>query len=207
MKLRQIRERTIHPILRGRVWIGVETQLQIFIARLRFPDRGIGKKEAVSRRETQLIPCRSHENFIQVMLLSMNAIADIETLYARLGERDYQAVMSYLADDIVWIVADNSPLADRSPYHGIAEVRSGIFERLTAGFDKLVFDADEIFECNGGERVVALGYYYFRFHGQAEERKAQVAHVWTIRDGRAVKFQQYLDTLQVARDAGALTDK
>jgi ketosteroid isomerase-like protein len=98
----------------------------------------------------------------------------------------------------------NSPLADRSPYHGIAEVRSGVFELLTAGFDKLVFDADEIFECKGGERVVALGYYYFRFHGQAEERNAQVAHVWTIRDGRAVKFQQYLDTLQVARDAGAV---
>ena len=96
----------------------------------------------------------------------MNTIADIETLYARLGERDYEAVMSYLADDIVWIVADNSPLADRSPYHGIAEVRSGIFERLTAGFDKLVFDADEIFGCIGGERVVALGYYYFRFHGK-----------------------------------------
>ena len=134
-----------------------------------------------------MIFCRPHENFIQVMLSSINTIADIETLYARLGERDYEAVMSYLADDIVWIVADNSPLADRSPYHGIAEVRSGVFERLTAGFDKLVFDADEIFECNGGERVVALGYYYFRFHGQAEERNAQVAHVWTIRDGRAVK--------------------
>jgi uncharacterized protein len=138
------------------------------------------------------------------MLSSINTIADVETLYARLGERDYEAVMSYLADDIVWIVADNSPLADRSPYNGIGEVRSGVFERLTAGFDKLVFDADEIFECDGGERVVALGYYYFRFHGQAEERKAQVAHVWTIRDGRAVKFQQYLDTLQVARDAGAV---
>ena len=83
-------------------------------------------------------------------------------------------------------------------------MRSGIFERLTAGFDKLVFDVDEIFECNGGERVVALGYYYFRFHGQGQERKAQVAHVWTIRDGRPVKFQQYLDTLQVARDGDSL---
>jgi len=134
----------------------------------------------------------------------VNTIADIETLYALLGERDYEAVMSYLTDDIVWIVADNSPFADRSPYHGIAEVRSGIFDRLAAGFDKLVFDADEIFECGGGERVVALGYYYFRFHGQVVERKAQVAHVWTIRDGRAVKFQQYLDTLQVARDSGAV---
>ena len=48
------------------------------------------------------------------MLSSMNTIANIETLYALLGERDYEAVMSYLADDIVWIVADNSPLADRT---------------------------------------------------------------------------------------------
>jgi ketosteroid isomerase-like protein len=83
----------------------------------------------------------------------MNTIADLETLYAHLGERDYEAVMSYLADDIVWIVADNSPLADRSPYHGIAEVRSGTFERLIAGFDKLVFDVDEIFECNGAKKL------------------------------------------------------
>jgi len=75
---------------------------------------------------------------------------------------------------------------------------------LTAGFDKLVFDVDEIFASNGRERVVALGYYSFRSHGTVEERKAQVAHVWTVRDGRAVKFQQYLDTLQVARDAGAV---
>ena len=44
----------------------------------------------------------------------MNMISDIETLYTRLGERDYEAVMSYLAVDILWIVADNSPLADRN---------------------------------------------------------------------------------------------
>src|SRR4029078_8533846 len=73
----------------------------------------------------------------QVMLPSINTIADIETLYARSGERDYEAVMSYLADDIVWVVADNSQFEDRTPYYGIAEVRSGVFERLTAGFDKL----------------------------------------------------------------------
>src|SRR5204862_1888139 len=106
----------------------------------------------------------------------MNTITDIETLYARLGERDYEAVISYLADDIVWVVADNSPLADGSPYRGIAAVRSGIFDRLTGGFDRLIFTADEIFEGEGG-RVVALGYYYGNFHGNPDEFKAQVAHV------------------------------
>jgi ketosteroid isomerase-like protein len=83
-------------------------------------------------------------------------------------------------------------------------MRSGVFDRLTAGFDKLVFDVDEIFECSGGDKVIALGYYYLRFAGQVEERNAQVAHIWTMREGRAVKFQQYLDTLQVARDSGVV---
>jgi ketosteroid isomerase-like protein len=106
----------------------------------------------------------------------MNTIAEIEKLYASLGERDYEAVMAHLADDIVWIVADNSPLADQSPYRGIAAVRSGVFERLTAGFERLIIVTDEIFECGGG-RVVALGYYYGKFSGRAEEFKAQVAHI------------------------------
>lgn len=62
-------------------------------------------------------------------------IADIKTLYDDLSSRNYEAVLSYLDDEIVCIVADNSPLADGSPYKGIDEVRSGVFERLTSGFD------------------------------------------------------------------------
>jgi ketosteroid isomerase-like protein len=42
------------------------------------------------------------------------------------------------------------------------------------------------------------------FTAKLRNAKPQVAHLWTIRDGRAVKFQQYLDTLQVARDAGGV---
>jgi hypothetical protein len=60
----------------------------------------------------------------------MNTIPDIENLYSSLGERDYEAVILHLGNDIVWIVADNSPFADRSPYRGIADVRSGIFDAV-----------------------------------------------------------------------------
>ena len=43
-----------------------------------------------------------------------NNIAEIEKAYVSLNERDYEGVMSHLADDIVWVVADNSPFAGRS---------------------------------------------------------------------------------------------
>lgn len=127
----------------------------------------------------------------------------VETIYESFAARDYEAVMSHFADDLVWIAADNSPLADQSPYHGIAAVRTGVFERIAAGFEKLIVVADEIFEAENG-RVVVLGYYHGKFQGAESEFKTQVAHIWTLRDGRAVKFQQYLDTLKVARDSGAI---
>ncbi len=127
----------------------------------------------------------------------------IETLYASFNARDYEAAMSHLADDLVWIAADNSPLADQSPYRGITAIRTGVFERIEGGFEKLIVAADEIFAADGG-RVVVLGYYHGRFRGADTEFKTQVAHIWTVSGGRVIKFQQYLDTLQIARDSGAI---
>ena len=133
----------------------------------------------------------------------MDNIKLIESLYGSFAARDYETVMSHFADDIVWIAADNSPLADQSPYRGVPAIRSGVFDRIAAGFEKLIVVPDETFEADNG-RVIVLGYYHGRFSGADNDFKTQVAHIWTIRDGRAVKFQQYLDTLQIARDAGAV---
>ena len=132
-----------------------------------------------------------------------NNIALIEKTYESFAARDYEAVMSNFADDFVWIAADNSPLGDQSPYHGVPAIRAGVFERIAAAFEKLIVVPDEIFQADGG-RVVVLGHYHGKFRGAAEEFKTQVAHIWTIRDGSGVKFQQYLDTLKVARDSGAV---
>ena len=133
----------------------------------------------------------------------MSNIALIEKTYESFAARDYEAVMSNFADDFVWIAADNSPLADQSPYHGVPAIRAGVFERIAAGFEKLIVVADEMFDADGG-RVVVLGHYHGKFRDAAEEFKTQVAHIWTTRDGQLVKFQQYLDTLKVARDSGAV---
>ena len=44
-----------------------------------------------------------------------------------------------------------------------------------------------------------------RYHGVRKATgkgfHAQVAHIWTITGGKATKFQQYLDTYQVAQTA------
>ena len=125
----------------------------------------------------------------------------IKKIYVAFNERDYEGVLSNFSDDFEWISADNSPLADLSPYHGIEAIRESVFGRIAAAFELLTVDADEIFEGDG--RVVVLGYYHGQFRGRSDEFRTQVAHIWTVRGGKATRFQQYTDTLKIARDAAA----
>jgi ketosteroid isomerase-like protein len=127
--------------------------------------------------------------------------AMVEEIYVAFNGRDYENILSHFTEDIEWIVAENSPFADLSPYHGINAIREGVFKRLTAGFESLTIEAEETFEGEG--RVVVLGYYRGKFRGKTDEFRTQVAHIWTVHDGKATKFQQYVDTLKVARDAAA----
>ena len=126
--------------------------------------------------------------------------AMIERVYDAFADRDYEAILSHFVDDFEWHAADNSPLADMSPYHGVDAVRTGVFARIEAGFENQIVVPDEIFAGDDG-RVVVLGYYHGKLRGKENEFQAQVAHIWTMRDGRAIKFQQYLDTLHISRVA------
>ena len=119
----------------------------------------------------------------------------IETIYDAFGSRNFEAVIRHFVNDFEWIAAESSPLADRSPYHGIDTVREGVFDRIAMAFEMLTIDVDEIFDADG--RVVVLGHYRGRFRGKTEDFRAQLAHIWTVKDGKAARFQQYVDTLQI----------
>lgn len=129
----------------------------------------------------------------------------INEVYDAFNRRDYEGVLARFVSDFEWVAAENSPLADQSPYHGIEKVRSGVFDRIAAGFERLEVKPDEVFTGDDG-RVVVLGYYHGRFRGSTKDFRTQVAHIWTVRDSHAVKFQQYLDTLKVSKDASAAAE-
>ena len=52
---------------------------------------------------------------------------------------------------------------------------------------------------NGGDKIVALGRYRGTCKKTGTSIHAQVAHVWTVENGKAASFQQYTDTLQITR--------
>jgi ketosteroid isomerase-like protein len=57
-----------------------------------------------------------------------------------------------------------------------------------------------------GDLVVALGGYRWRVKATGREVASDFAHVFTVRNGRIVRFQEFMDTARfVAAYAGALT--
>jgi uncharacterized protein len=129
----------------------------------------------------------------------------IREVYAAFGAGDYATVLSYFDPNLEWFAADNSPLADRSPYRGLEAVRTGVFDRIAASFERLEVKVDEMFDA--GDKVVVLGYYDGIYKGTSLPAKSQVAHIWTLSKVRPVRFQQYVDTWRIAETARAAANR
>jgi len=102
-----------------------------------------------------------------------------------------------LSDEVVWHEAENFPYADGNPYIGPGAVMQGVFARLGAQWEEFAALIDEFLDA--GDKIVALGRYSGVFKETGKPITAQIVHVWTLAGGKVVAFQQYVDTLQVAR--------
>ena len=118
----------------------------------------------------------------------------VENAYASFASGDVPAALGAMADDIQWTEADGFPLA--GTYVGPQAVLEGVFMRLgEIGDDWTV--APEQFIADG-DTVVALGSYRWKHKSSGAAATVKMAHVWTLADGKAVAFQQHVDTLRVS---------
>lgn len=136
--------------------------------------------------------------------MSRENIKITNNIYEEFNHRNYSAVLGFFSANFEWFAADHSPLSDRSPYRGLDEVRQGVFDRIAANSESLIIKPDEIFDA--ADKVVMLGYYDGINKAPGKQYHAQVAHVWTFEAGKAVKFQQYMDTFQIAESAKQTAD-
>jgi len=111
--------------------------------------------------------------------------------YAAFERNDIDAVLADLSPSIVWEQAQGLPHG--GTYHGIDEVRRNIFDPLDRDWWEGFTARPEEF-IDAGDDVVVLG----RYRGTAKQSRRPLdvpfVHVWSIRDGRALRFRQFLDT-------------
>lgn len=124
----------------------------------------------------------------------------IRGIYAAFATGDVPGVLGRMDPAIEWHEAENFPYADGNPYVGPEAVAQGVFMRCATEWDGFAVQVDEIVD--GGDTVVALGRYLGTYKATGKPQHTQMAHVWRVANGRAVGFQQYADTLAVARVTG-----
>ena len=131
----------------------------------------------------------------------MSNVDLIRGIYDAFGAGDIPGVVGRMSPDIEWNEAENFPYADGNPYRGPDAILGGVFARLGGEWDGFAAVPEEFLDA--GDTVVVLGRYRGTCKATGEPINAQMAHVWRVRDGKAAAFQQYTDTLQVARATGA----
>ena len=129
--------------------------------------------------------------------MSQQNVTLVRSIYEAFGRGDVPAVLALFTDDIEWNEAENFPYADGNPYRGPQSVLQGVFARLGAQWERFSVEPQELLDA--GDRVVALGTYRGTHKATGKPVQAQFAHVWSLRAGKAAKFQQYTDTHQFAQ--------
>jgi len=126
----------------------------------------------------------------------------IRGMYDAFAAGDLPGVLGRMDPAIEWNEAENFSYADRNPYIGPEAVAQGVFLRCATEWDGFAVQVDEIVDA--GDTVVALGRYLGTYKATGRAQHVQMAHIWRVANGRAVRFQQYADTLGVARVTGAV---
>ncbi len=123
----------------------------------------------------------------------MNNLDAVRAVYDAFAKGDVPGVLGFLSPDIEWTEAEGFPYG--GTYNGPNAVLEGVFMRLGTEWDGYAAVPNELIDA--GDTVVALGEYSGKYKATDKSFRANFAHVWKLREGKAIKFVQYTDTLKV----------
>ena len=121
----------------------------------------------------------------------MSNVAIAKRSYEAFERKDLDAVVADMDEEIRWEQAQGLPHGGL--YEGLAAVRRNVFEPLDAEWWSEFHAVPSEF-LDAGAEVVVLGRYTGRAKETGKPLDVPYVHVWTFRDGKAVRFRQFLDT-------------
>lgn len=131
------------------------------------------------------------------LVSSPKNVSIVDGAYKAFAVGDVPAVLSSLDANVVWNEAENFPYADGNPYKGPDAVLTGVFTRIGSEWEYFKLADIKLFEMSN-DYVLATGRYQAKYKKNSATIDAQFAHLWKLKDGKVIGFQQYVDTKQVA---------
>lgn len=127
--------------------------------------------------------------------------ANVETLrrgYEALNARDLSQVLALIDDQIEWDPGELSPDAPRAG-RGRDEFEAFVRSWIDT-FDEFRVEPVEVVE--DGPFLIATVRQSGRGRASGVEIEIEIAHVWTTRDGRAVRLRSYRSTAEALEAVG-----
>lgn len=121
----------------------------------------------------------------------------VQGMYEAFAAGDGGAVLAKFSPDIIWNEAESNSLADGNPYIGPQAVAEGVFGRLAQEWETFTL-TDQTIYAVGENMVLVTGRYQGTHAVTGKSIDAQKAHIWWFEDGMVTRFQQYVDTKQLA---------
>jgi len=132
----------------------------------------------------------------------MNNVDVVKGLYEAFSGGDMPGVLGAMDPQIEWYEAEGNPyMPNGKPWVGPETILNVLFVRLGAEWEGFAVHPREFHDA--GETVVVQARYTGTYKATGKSMNAQVCHVWTVRNGRVAKFQQYVDTAQLQDVMGA----
>ena len=137
--------------------------------------------------------------FMQQLGLTSNPanVGIIDGLYKAFAVGDIPKVLGGMDATIIWNEAEGNKYADGNPYIGPQAVLNGVFARIGAEHEYFKLVDIQLHEMSNNQ-VLATLRYQAKLKKNGATYNAQAAHLWTLKDGKAIAFQQHLDTRKVA---------
>ena len=117
----------------------------------------------------------------------------VRSFYENAEGGNLDGALSLVAADCTWTEMAGFPYA--GTYHGPDGVRDNVFARIGADWDRFAVDVDEVLDA--GDTVVGVGTYSGTCKATGKPMRARVVHVFRVRGGEIVAFEQFADTLKV----------
>ena len=121
--------------------------------------------------------------------------------YAAFSRSGVEGILGFLDPEIEWRMWEEFARGSRL-FHGHGGVRE-VLTLFTENFDDFRAEADEFIDADD-ERIVVSVHLSGRAKGSGEEQHFDLFHLWTIRDGCAVRLDAYgtrEEALEAARSA------
>jgi ketosteroid isomerase-like protein len=121
----------------------------------------------------------------------MSNVDVVRRSYEAFARGEMDAVVADMADDIEWQQAQGLPHG--GTYRGLAAVRANVFDPLDRDWwSAFAALPEELLDA--GDEVVVLGRYRGEARATGKRLDVPFVHVWSLRDGKAWRFRQFLDT-------------